>query len=193
MNMPLPRVFRRTISMYALGAWLAAPLAFAAAPGPSDATAAAPMSSADIEARYQADVERCQAGLTNQDKPTCLQEAGAARDEAKRNRLGDGNQAFDANTIARCEALPLSERDECMLQMSGVGTATKGSVGGGGVLRQTEITEQSAPEVQQPAQGLAPVPPPVAPAPPLVPGSTPPTMQPAQPAPVTVPGTGLTQ
>jgi hypothetical protein len=187
MNMPFTRAFRHTIFTYALGACLAAPLAFAAGSG------ATSMSSEEIQARYLADVERCQAGQTNQDKPTCLQEAGAARDEAKRNRLGNGNQAFDANAMARCEALPLSEREECMLQMSGVGTATKGSVGGGGVLRETEITVPGTPEVQQPAQGLAPVPPPLVPAPSLVPGA-PSSVQPAQPAPVTpVPGTGVTQ
>lgn len=190
MNMPSTRAFHRTLITYALGACLAAPLAFAAEQGGT------PMSNDEIQARYLADVERCQAGLTNQDKPTCLQEAGAARDEAKRNRLGNGNQAFDANATARCEALPVAEREECLLQMSGVGTATKGSVGSGGVLRETEITVQGAAEVQQPAQGLAPVPPPIAPAPSLVPGTpTPaPPLQPAQPVPVApVPGTGLTQ
>ncbi|HUH59830.1 MAG TPA: hypothetical protein VL001_07100 [Candidimonas sp.] len=108
MNMPSTRAFHRTLITYALGACLAAPLAFAAEQGGT------PMSNDEIQARYLADVERCQAGLTNQDKPTCLQEAGAARDEAKRNRLGNGNQAFDANATARCEALPVpSVKNAC--------------------------------------------------------------------------------
>ena len=116
----------RLLAACALGACLISPLAIAAGPGPA-------MSAADIEARYKTDVARCNAGQTNQDKATCLREAGAAREEANRNRLNNGNpQAYDANQKARCDALPVEQRDECMLQMSGVGTTTQGSIGGGG-------------------------------------------------------------
>ncbi len=170
----------RMLAAYALGACLAAPLAMAA-------SSTATMSAADIEARYKTDIARCNAGQTNQDKPTCIREAGAAREEANRNRLNNGNpQAYDKNEKARCDALPMDQRDECMLQMSGVGTTTQGSVGGGGVLRETTITTTETPAPAPgtvpgtaPAPGLTPSPPAVVPAPSLTPVP-----------PGTVPGTG---
>ncbi len=166
----------RTLAACALGACLAVPLAMAAGSGAS-------MSAADIEARYKADLARCNAGQTNQDKPTCIREAGAAREEASRNRLNNGNpQAYGENEKARCNALPIDQRDECMLQMSGVGTTTEGSVGGGGVLRETTITTTGTPTPAPgtvPAPGLTPNPPAVVPAPSLTPVP-----------PETIPGTG---
>ncbi|MCC2596651.1 hypothetical protein LKR43_09900 [Pusillimonas sp. MFBS29] len=131
---------RRLLVACALGACLATPAAFAAGSA----------SSADIQARYELDVQRCNSGQTNQDKATCLQEAGAARDEANRHRLTSSNQAYDKNQTQRCEALPASEREDCLLQMSAPNTATQsttvtGSVGGGGVLRETTITMPAAP------------------------------------------------
>lgn len=118
----------------ALAACLLSPLAMAAAPGTVAKT------NTDLQAQYKADVAFCNSGQSNEDKPTCLREAGAALEEARRNRLGNGNQAFDKNEVARCQALPAAERDDCMLQMSGKDTITKGSVGAGGVLRETTIT-----------------------------------------------------
>ncbi|WP_353149773.1 hypothetical protein [Pollutimonas bauzanensis] len=107
----------------------------------SVALAATPAkTNSEIEARYQSDVALCNSGQSNQDKADCMREAGAARDEARRNRLNNSNQAYDKNEVARCQALPTAERDECMLQMSGSNTTTQGSVGAGGVLRETTIT-----------------------------------------------------
>lgn len=160
-----------------LGLGLGAPAAFAASAGP--------VTEADIESRYRLDVERCNTGQTNQDKPTCMREAGAARDEARRNRLTNANESYRQNETARCQALPIGERDECMLQMSGQNTTTQGSVGAGGVLRETTIevpgtpTPAPAPGLVPgttspvppalPAPGLTPNPPPVVPAPSLAP------------------------
>lgn len=158
---------RRSALLLALGACLTAPMAMAA--GTSAST--------EIEARYRLDVERCSTGQTNQDKATCLQEAGAARDEAKRARLTDHNAAFDQNQKARCDALPMAERDACMLQMSGQNTTTQGSIGGGGVLRETTITIPGTPSTGvpqvSPAPGLTPTPPQVVPAPSLAPAAAP--------------------
>ena len=159
---------RRNALLIALGTCLAAPLAMAAGSG----------ASTEIEARYRLDVERCNTGQTNQDKTTCLQEAGAARDEAKRARLTNHDAAFEQNQKARCDALPLAERDGCMLQMSGQNTTTQGSVGGGGVLRETTITIPGTPSTgvpqvsPSPAPGLTPSPPQVVPAPSLAPTPT---------------------
>ncbi len=163
---------RRLLAACALGALLAAPAAYAAGSGASEA---------DISARYNLDVQRCNTGQTNQDKATCLQEAGAARDEARRNRLASGNQAYDQNQTKRCDSLPAGERDDCLLQMSGQNSATQstttqGSIGGGGVLRETTITIPGGP-TPAPESSLPPV--------------TPTPLPSTLPAPL--PGTGTTQ
>jgi hypothetical protein len=173
------------LAAFALGA-----SALAAAP----AMAASPASDGDIQAQYRQDVARCKAGQTNQDEATCLREAGAALEEARRNRLTNHGGSFEQNQVARCQSLPAAERDDCMLQMSGKDTTVQGSVGAGGVLRETTITVPapaqttgtmpsavpgampnavpSAPPVT-PAPGLTPNPPPVVPAPSLAPTPAP--------------------
>src|SRR3546814_13124526 len=85
---------------------------------------------------------------------TCLREAGAARDESRRHRLINGNESYQQNQTSRCQALPVAERGDCMLQMSGQDTKVEGSVGAGGVLRETTITIPGTPT---PAPGAAPV------------------------------------
>ena len=163
-----------------IGVCLAAPIAMGAGTG------ANAQPGTDIEARYRLDVERCNTGQTNQDKATCLREAGAARDEARRNRLNNGNQSYQQNQTSRCQSLPEGERNDCMLQMSGQNTRTEGSIGAGGVLRETTITIPGTPAPAAgaapvtPAPGLTPNPPPVTPAP---------TLAPTTPA---VPGTSVT-
>jgi hypothetical protein len=124
-------VTRHIVAGFALGACAVSPVAFAAG------TAGA--SGADIGARYKADVERCNSGQTNQDRATCIREAGAALEEARRHRLVEHNVNFDQVKTARCQALPPVERDECMIQMSGQNTVVKGSVEGGGILRETTV------------------------------------------------------
>lgn len=127
---------RRTNNRYCALAWvmLTACGGFA---GLSAAHAAD--TAASIQAQYQQDVQRCNAGQTSQSKATCLQEAGAARDEAQRNQL-DNNQSanYGANATDRCTKLPQPQRENCLLQMRSP-TKTQGSVEGGGVLRETVI------------------------------------------------------
>ena len=130
-NTQFRSVTRHILAGFALGACMVSPVAFGAT--------GAGASAADIGARYKADVERCNSGQTSQDRATCIREAGAALEEARRNRLVERNVDFDKVKMARCEALPPVERDECMIQMSGQNTVVKGSVEGGGVLRETTI------------------------------------------------------
>jgi hypothetical protein len=171
----LPRLLA---SASLIGLCLAAPIAMGAGSGTTG------RSDTDIEARYKLDVERCNTGQTNQDKATCLREAGAARDESRRNRLTNANESYQQNQTSRCHSLPVAERNDCMLQMSGQNTKTEGSIGAGGVLRETTITIPGTPAPAagvapvMPAPGLTPNPPPVTPAPtlaptaPAVPGTT---------------------
>jgi len=106
--------------------------------------------SADIEAKYRQDIERCSAGQTNQDVATCRREAGAALQEARRQRLQTHqHESFQSNATARCQSLPADMRDGCMMQMSqGANTTVEGSVAGGGILRRTEITIPGGTETQ---------------------------------------------
>jgi len=152
-------------------------------------------SSDSIEARYSADVARCNRGDTNQDKATCLQEAGAARDEARRNRLANPGQNYEQNQTDRCNSLPASQREACLTQMSGANTTTQGSVMGGGVLRETTIdvppgTPGSTLHVPDTSSGA---PAQTAPAQPMTTPATPAQPATTMPPPTQAPGTGVTQ
>lgn len=98
-------------------------------------TASAAGASADANARYQAERAICNSGQSNQDRATCLKEAGAALAESKRGRLDEGKGSYQQNAMTRCNALPGDERDACQRRIDGEGTTT-GSVAAGGVLRE---------------------------------------------------------
>lgn len=98
------------------------------------------LSAAEAQERYRADVERCRSGVATQDQRTCMREAGAALEEARRNRLVTGTPSFDQNQRARCERLSGAQRDDCLQLMSDTGATVHGSVEGGGILRETTIT-----------------------------------------------------
>lgn len=105
----------------------------------TSAIAQAP-TAASAQEQYRIDVERCRSGQTSQDERTCLREAGAALQEARRHSLVEGSPSFDDNQRTRCERLTGTEREDCMRLMSDPNAVTEGSVDGGGVLRQTTIT-----------------------------------------------------
>ncbi|OXR49560.1 hypothetical protein PuT2_07120 [Pusillimonas sp. T2] len=108
------------------------------------------------EAQYQQDLLRCEQEQSMVDIEACKKEAGAALQATKTNALGNGQGAnYQANERARCMALPESQRQDCLLLLSGQNTQVKGSVTGGGVLRETTITIPAQPST--PSQ--APMPP----------------------------------
>lgn len=130
----------------------AAAAGLAASPAPAQTTA-------DAQQRYQADVERCRSGQTSQDQQTCLREAGAALQEARRNRLVTGTPSFDENQRARCDRLSGTERDDCTRLMSDPNAVVHGSIEGGGVIRETTITIPGEPGYAPSSSGgLAPAP-----------------------------------
>lgn len=124
---------RSTIAILALGIPVAA--------------LAAPLS--DAQMRYQQERAACDSGRSHQDRATCLREAGAAYEEAKRGRLADGGAQYRENALARCSALPPEERGACQARMEGQGT-TSGSVAGGGIYRELVIRE--VPSESRPAE-----------------------------------------
>ena len=98
----------------------------------------------DAQARYQSERAACMNGQSNQDRATCLQEAGAALREARRGNLVDGDvQQKDRNNLSRCDALPAQDREDCVRRMSGDGV-TRGNAANGGIYR--ELTRPVAPE-----------------------------------------------
>lgn len=92
----------------------------------------------EAQQRYQQERARCLSGQSNQDRATCLREANAALQEARRNRLDTGaGPSLQANATARCKAQPAADRAACVQRITGAGT-TQGSVEAGGLIRQTE-------------------------------------------------------
>ncbi len=92
----------------------------------------------------------CVDGTSNEDRTTCMKEAGAAQAEARRGQLSSPGSAADQNAMQRCDALPGDQRDACRLRILGAGT-TSGSVAGGGLIREVIVQE---PASQPPASGM---------------------------------------
>ncbi|WP_287820488.1 hypothetical protein [Achromobacter sp.] len=130
------------------------------------AQAADPIGRAGIQAQYEQDVAACKNGSTGQERTACMREAGAAREEANRQRLSDGTtDQHQQNMLDRCNRLPADSRQDCITQMTSP-TQVRGSVQGGGVLRETVIqvpagTAGTVPPPPPPvgAPGMAPPPP----------------------------------
>lgn len=136
---------------------LLAALVFTAAAGAAGSYASAqPLTTADAQQRYKADIERCRSGLNTQDERTCLREAGAALEEARRNRLVTGAPSFEDNQRARCDRLSGTERDDCLQLMTDPGVVVHGSIEGGGIIRERTITVPADPMYSPGAGGLAP-------------------------------------
>ena len=90
----------------------------------------------DAQARYQADRAACVNGESNQDRTTCLREAGAALREAKRGQLAEADERqYDQNRLIRCNPLPSEDREDCVRRMNGEGII-RGSVEEGGIYRE---------------------------------------------------------
>jgi hypothetical protein len=89
----------------------------------------------DIEARYRSERAACDSNPAVRDRAACRREAAAARDAARKGPFGDEQAAYEKNALARCEALPEAERDNCKRRTRGEGE-TSGSVEGGGILRE---------------------------------------------------------
>ena len=121
------------------------------------ATAVAETPSADVQLRYQQERARCLDGSSNQDRATCLKEAGAARDEARKGHLNDGDAKYRSNARDRCNALSGDEARDCLTRIRGKSSSnnnttstTSGSAQSGGILRET-VTRETKPVEAAPA------------------------------------------
>lgn len=77
---------------------------------------------------------RCMSGESNQDRATCLKEAGAALQESRNRAASSGDGDIARNRLKRCDSLPGQDREDCAARMN-EGTTT-GSAQQGGVLRE---------------------------------------------------------
>lgn len=88
------------------------------------------------EATYRLDRAACMDGSSQQERSSCLREAGAALAEARRGRLGTESTAvYAANAVLRCKAhTDMAARTACERMAAGEGSTT-GSAASGGILR----------------------------------------------------------
>ena len=115
-------------------------------------TAGAGTKLSDAQRRYQQERAVCMSGQSNQDRATCLKEAGAALEEARRDNLGTATAGeLGQNQMLRCNALPAADREDCARRMQGEG-ATTGSIQQGGLMR--ELSRPVAPGQNQPRSEL---------------------------------------
>ena len=113
--------------------------------------AADPASAPAAKSTYLQERADCEAGRTAQDRANCLREAGAAKEESKRNRLDNAGSPRQ-NAIDRCNVLPARDKADCLARIEGPSqanqkTTTSGSVAGGGVIRETTTTTTGQPTV----------------------------------------------
>lgn len=57
-------------------------------------------------------------GQSNQDRATCLKEAGAALEESKKHAFAASDGELAENRQKRCEALPSPDREDCSARMN---------------------------------------------------------------------------
>jgi hypothetical protein len=89
----------------------------------------------EAQSTFQKEAASCR-GTSRQDHATCMREAAAARDETRRGRLADRGANYGKNAAQRCDALPDTDRKDCLMRAQGQGKAS-GSVDAGGIYRET--------------------------------------------------------
>lgn len=99
------------------------------------ALAVTPTQKAQARARFQQDMADCNSPQSNQDPTTCRLEARNALTEALRGGLNDNPEQHRENALRRCDVYQGSDRAECEARL-GPNSNVRGSVGGGGILRE---------------------------------------------------------
>ena len=115
---------------------LCIPLAMACTMGVGVAQAGTSSATAQAQARYRADMAFCSSGQSSQHISVCRMEARNAFAEAKRGGLNDAPGEYARNAVLRCKVFQGDERSDCEALVRNP-THVKGSVEGGGLLRET--------------------------------------------------------
>jgi hypothetical protein len=90
-------------------------------------------------AQYKSDLAACDSSRATEERTRCRTEAGRAYSQAKAGDFNTPSDQLAQNARRRCEALKGDDRGACEARMSGAGS-TEGSVGGGGILRESTRT-----------------------------------------------------
>ena len=121
-------------------------------PAPAPGTSSSAVTSTgpieiDATGRFESEVQACKTGKTPQARETCLREAHSAQAERRAGRLANVSNGPTAangstpqlteNALQRCAVFKGEEKSACEARIAGVGT-TRGSVAGGGVIREVE-------------------------------------------------------
>jgi hypothetical protein len=126
--------FKKTPELLAIAATVAAVCATFSV-GTISANAATPT---PAEQRYQQDRANCLAGRSTESRKTCLTEAAAALQAARRHDLTSPTPGqVAANERKRCEVQSGDDRKQCLQRAAGIDTTVSGSVAGGGDLKET--------------------------------------------------------
>ena len=91
----------------------------------------------DATGKASSEMAACNNGATQQARDTCLTEVKNANAAKRAGQLDSNNTEFQANALARCDALMGEDKIACQARVAGYGT-NKGSVAGGGVIREVE-------------------------------------------------------
>ncbi len=109
-------------------------------------------SALDDSGNYRDEVQACREGHTAEDRGTCLKEARNAAADKRRGVLTNRGD-FQANALARCEAHRVKiDKEACRERVLGEG-GLSGSVAGGGLLRELEVTLPQEQQTRQAQQG----------------------------------------
>lgn len=143
----LPRKLLRAPAGDTLSAMALAAVLYGVMPGMA---AAQPTAQPD-DAQYQAALQQCE-GMAPDSRDACRKEAAAVQQEIRQGRRHpDANASYRLNRQSRCDHLPAQQRQDCLRLMSDPQATTRGSVDGGGILRETVIPVPAAPAPAAPA------------------------------------------
>lgn len=91
----------------------------------------------DATGNAGSELAACNNGSTQQDRATCITEVKNANAAKRAGQLDNASEQPMANALKRCQALFGDDKVACEARMSGDGE-TRGSVAGGGVIREIE-------------------------------------------------------
>ena len=93
----------------------------------------------DASGNTQSEIAACNSGKTQQDLQTCLLEARNASADKRNGQMSNNNDpsVTGMNALQRCDVFQGDDKTACQARVAGYGTQD-GSVGGGGVIKQTE-------------------------------------------------------
>ena len=91
----------------------------------------------DATGNAQSELAACNSGRTQQDRETCLTEVKNANAAKRAGKVDNSGGQYKSNAMARCDVFKGEEQIACQSRIIGYGD-NKGSVAGGGVIRQVE-------------------------------------------------------